>query len=55
MITYLRLMFVVDGSLEFRNLIRSYYHIGMFGNGPKAFKRFERLDAKNFLKWRNKN
>ena len=55
---YWLLWWRVDGTSEYGQAIRWCYLLGQLGKDPKASKRMEKLDSRNFIKWRklhNKN
>lgn len=48
---YLKLWFSADGTPVYGQAIRWCYLLGLFGKDPKATRKMERLDKKNFKKW----
>jgi hypothetical protein len=51
---YLKLWFLANGTAEYAQTIRWCYLFGYFGKDPKATKKIERLDERNFIKWQKK-
>ena len=54
MTLYWRLWFGADGTAEYGQAIRWAYLWGLLGKDPKATKKVERLDRRNFKKWKKK-
>lgn len=54
-ILYLRLYFGMDGTADYGKAIRWVYLWGLFGKDPKATKKLNKLDNRNFKKWSKLN
>lgn len=52
---YIQMFFSVDGTAEYGQAIRWLYLFGHFGKDPKAEKKLDKLDYRNFKKWKKIN
>jgi hypothetical protein len=49
---FLKMWFLADGTKEYGQTIRWLYLYGYLGKDPKATNKVEKLDDRNFKKWK---